>query len=343
MFIDGQKSSESVKNDAILVTITGHSHPISPTILARLTENLLFLQFFLVCMFLVAFAPDSKTLTFGSQDVPYEFFFVSRIAFLALAWLWCFAAFQLFAKLVTRGRLQVVLTPLITLPLAGMVALLQWATAHFFATSPQAWMPQDALETTAVLLLMDFVFVRYVCPTLAPITQTPEPALPQSSAAQSPLSSAPGASMTGEIAPSLGDSDLSNDIPAPLPMQRAARIRKTVMFNGRSVALDALISIHAEDHNVRLVYDETIDVFRARLKDIVETLGPEAGMQINRSCWVSFAGINRLQSVGKHQWILLRNGNRVKITASRKILVAAAWDTYRTGGRITPEQSFSRL
>lgn len=91
-----------------------------------------------------------------------------------------------------------------------------------------------------------------------------------------------------------------------------------VEINGETVDLSGLLYLKAAEHYVELVYDRASQLVRTSLRDVIERLHPDHGVQPHRSYWVNrdaIVGLNRRKGA---QFLVLSNGDEIPVSRHRR-------------------------
>jgi DNA-binding LytR/AlgR family response regulator len=69
---------------------------------------------------------------------------------------------------------------------------------------------------------------------------------------------------------------------------------------------------------------------RGKLKEVVQDLDHQLGIQISRSVWVSFAEISQTKEDDKgYLEVILKDGSAFKVTSSRRLAFLQNFDRYK--------------
>ena len=88
----------------------------------------------------------------------------------------------------------------------------------------------------------------------------------------------------------------------------------------KSVTLEGLIAIKAEQHYIQVITDNGSELVLYRLSDAVREMPLDYGVQVHRSWWVSRAAVTAVQASGKRVTIVLRNRLEVPVSAPYQAL-----------------------
>lgn len=114
--------------------------------------------------------------------------------------------------------------------------------------------------------------------------------------------------------------------PAAAPAARANPTHKappsvlpaSVEVNGEPLHLDGLLYLKAAEHYVEVVFHDATQLVRTSLRDLVDRLHPDHGVQPHRSYWVSrdaIIGLNRQKGA---QFLVLSNGDEIPVSRQRR-------------------------
>jgi DNA-binding LytR/AlgR family response regulator len=82
--------------------------------------------------------------------------------------------------------------------------------------------------------------------------------------------------------------------------------------------------LEMEDHYVRVHGEHRSDLLLMRMADAIRETAPLPGLQVHRSWWVSLDAVAAQERDGRRTMLLLDNGKRVPVAASRVPAVRAA-------------------
>lgn len=97
-------------------------------------------------------------------------------------------------------------------------------------------------------------------------------------------------------------------------------VSKTMFINfaGRKIDPTSLVSMEIQDHYLSVVTVNESFLVRYKLRDAIKDIGPELGMQINRSTWVAISQVEFVTREGPTKSsVTLKNGNAFVIARSR--------------------------
>jgi len=116
-----------------------------------------------------------------------------------------------------------------------------------------------------------------------------------------------------ELPPNKPDErDLSEERP------KVASKAMFVNVAGRQIDPTALVSMKIQDHYLSVVTVNESFLARYKLRDAIKDIGPELGLQINRSTWVAMSHVELVTREGPQKSSLtLKNGNEFVIARSR--------------------------
>lgn len=86
-----------------------------------------------------------------------------------------------------------------------------------------------------------------------------------------------------------------------------------------------IVALYAQDHYVNITTDKGEHLHRMSMKEAMEMIPENTGLQVHRSHWVAFSAIGKLQKISDKYHLNLRNGaqipvSRAKISDLRKYL-----------------------
>lgn len=83
--------------------------------------------------------------------------------------------------------------------------------------------------------------------------------------------------------------------------------------------------LRSEDHYLHVHTASGAGMIKYRLGDAVDELGPDAGMQVHKSWWVSYSAICGIERSSGRFWIVLRDGRRVPVSRTYLAEVRERW------------------
>lgn len=264
---------------------------------------------------------------------------------IALLWLsvaaatlmWFYLAVQIAIFLAGKRLIGFVYTPFITIPL---MLVNQFVIALVLASAgddPQAgaglhlpFLVRDIL----VALLFDTQFGSYVAPRHPlyhlsepqPRTAPADPAArmrpepPAPAASPRPTPHEPGQDprpLPARPEPSAPPPLLTEDLPDPdlRPITSGY-----LSVGGEEIRIADLVSMHAEDHYVRLHMKDRNLLLRGRFTELAEKLGPAHGRQISRSDWINRAHIRTVQRTSDYRLVVtMADGQTLPVARARKV------------------------
>lgn len=106
-----------------------------------------------------------------------------------------------------------------------------------------------------------------------------------------------------------------------LPLHRTSKHKKSapkqaefVVFNGKSVPILSLRTVQSAEHHLIVETDLYTQSYRARMKDFLEQIGDDVGIQTHRSHWVSKQ--EAVEFLGKS--VKTKSGKKVPVSRSRQ-------------------------
>lgn len=274
------------------------------------------------CVVIVTFLLIGRNpaLSFLRVDVAFPTAAAALLVFGALGWFLLYLFFSVLIWARQKNLIKTVYGPLFTVPLVLLVAQVsilmgeQVSPAATGTLSPQGNLVLDV----TLILLFEFLWVRYVAPTCI-----------ADQAGYDTVSTTVKADLA---APSHTQSmPAQDDVPSPVGNSEAAVEEQHVTsFPMVNLPFDLcdLNYMRSEQHMLRFHLLDREFVKRGRLKDLVQTMGNDVGMQINRSTWEPFASITDFQKEDNFGYVWFRDGRREKVTSARLMAFVIAYEKY---------------
>ncbi len=254
-----------------------------------------------------------------SVGASYVFSWVSITAGTLLSF---FALGAVSVSLKNLGFIRTIYTPLITLPSVLLAEYLAQTALAVLWGWPAIGL--DALivhlsKICAAVLLLDVLYGSFVAPS-HPQTVTPVPQPAPEDAPQAARSI--DAPLAADLAAPQAD--------GPVPPRPQMKIRVTenirpvtpmkpsIQLGADRVPMDAIRSITVEDHYLRIATVQNVLLIRGKLASVVEQLGPEVGLQVNRSVWLARAHVSHAER-GRDTGmvVILQDGTAVAVSRAR--------------------------
>lgn len=243
---------------------------------------------------------------------------------IALILLWLVISAGVIRRLVRRGLIKQVWTPVLLLPMLVLTETSVQSMYVFFDLPPKSW---DATlsgltRDMAFVLFFDFLHGQYVVashpnariqtsqrfmndstPDLSPAAppQVAPPQMNRPTVADAEVSRAAGNAATPSQPP-----ELAAEAAAP---SKAARLG-SVRIGAETFILSDILMIRIADHYLNVITRTGTTLQRAKLAAIKELHNGDLGIQINRSVWVAFWAIREVQAAKNGQILLvLANGD----------------------------------
>lgn len=256
---------------------------------------------------------------------------------------WLFIAAALAIRLLQRRAIRFVFTPLISLPLVMVVELflqvyLTWGLGRPFAGvgSIAPHVSRDLM----VILLFDILYGSFVAPhnpayrmsdprldaiadgkvhlPQAPVQKQrsaavvmaaqPGPEVPPPVTVPTPETVpqvAPDPVAPTEPGPDQPEAVLPEPQPPAAPLPDTALAEQTIELAGERLRVADLLVIKAEDHYVRIQQRARSHLLRGRFSDVIASVPPGTGIALNRSVWVSVAGVRMLHRTQDHRIMVM--------------------------------------
>ena len=295
-----------------------------------------FLKYLGICVLLAAML-DEGGRDAGALDSQQAALLWLLVGFEALVWLGL--AFFLLKKLAKRGYITGVYSPIILAPILVISEFLTYQVASSFAGGPLDvnLFLSDLFRDAVLLVLFDVIFSSYVVHQHPAFSKTMV-TLPRHQVEPSRLPETTGVTLANAPIP------VEIETPAIIPKEQVipARIEKPrpvaeelpnraneVQIGGTLFSVDEILMLRSEDHYLTVLTASRKVLVRARLSDTVAKLDLRYGVQINRSVWVAFAGIDRLRKTPKGLQVYMRDGSEETVATVRRHAVRSAFELYQ--------------
>lgn len=297
-----------------------------------------FMVFFVICVILYAVLMQSTSelvLPVVVQLLMWSGFLMSSIL-----WLLGFLLVNMF--LVQRGVVAAIFTPACLLPLIFInielsdMILMQFAPSTEVSAA-ERW--DDVLLNTVVFVCFDLLHAHFVAPRhpafvhsgtqdrRQPSTPAPHPTpavAPAAQTPQPPLQAAVPATETA-VAPSPSSAPVTT--PSGQPDFVAP---KEVKIGNSTLDMARILWIRSEDHYLSVEMQDRNVMLRGKLGQTIEALEDSLGVQINRSVWVAFSGIETLEEVGGGGLkVHMSDGAVFQVAAARLVMVRHSLNQYQ--------------
>lgn len=313
-----------------IMTITGHKISLSKAALAALPKDIVFIQFFLVCAAILFLDGGGEYIAPMKREMDFGLLMASVLFVVFTIWLWIYAFFKTSSFLIELGHIKSVFTPFLTVSIGFLIFFATGAVAHLFIEDlePLPIWTTERVRDVVVLLILDFIFVRFVCPEL-PVVARMRAGPAASQEFVWPDISARSAFRTGQSDQQLVSRQDWQNRPTPNKVANSAKaISSTIDLAGNLIDTDALRLIRSEDHHLRCYFKRGELSFRGTMRSLVETADVSHGIQINRSTWVPFKAVKSIKRRDNRTVLLLADGSYETIANSRRIAVQSALETY---------------
>lgn len=190
-------------------------------------------------------------------------------------------------------------------------AFMEYTFGNEYSFRLDAFISEVARDFLTVLLF-DYMFVKFVAPTMFQLT-------PLDGTKSSASTSAPSFPRN----PDTSSIDAGGSIGVkPSSPATSHKSTQTLDIEGRLFSIPGLISIEVEDHYLRIIDITGIHFVRGKLSATLEKLPKDAGVQVNRSTWVARTSVETMTNLEKGQVsIELKNGSVFQVSQSRKAMV----------------------
>jgi len=106
-------------------------------------------------------------------------------------------------------------------------------------------------------------------------------------------------------------------------------LKRELRIGRETFDLETIQYIKSEDHYLVVQNATESAMVRGRLREIAAKIEAPWGLQINRSFWVAYAAIAKIEETAKGQLnILLRDGSKIRVANSRKIFFENGCNQY---------------
>jgi len=266
--------------------------------------NPVFMSFFFMCVMLYATLIGIN----AESKMPLEPRLMIWIGLVMTSLIWLFLSVVLSVIAHDRGLTKAIYMPLILLPLILINAFLEQYVLTFFNTEfvpSHVTSIEYAVRNTVIIVTLEIMHARFVAP------QHPTYVVPGQSHVQPTMPSqtdtAPAtADRQRMVAPaSWGSETQSLDAatpegaqiktPAPEPKVGREKDAGSVVIARETLDVAALVWIKSEDHYLSIQMKEQNLMLRGKLREVIDQLGDQFGVQINRSVWVAYAAIRSVE------------------------------------------------
>lgn len=256
------------------------------------------------------------------------------------AFIWFFVVAKGIRALSLRGMIDSVYSPLLTLP---MLLVTETSTMVIIGSMRDTFeanfevLFNAVLRDVVVLVVFDILFSSYVVhrhPAFSPV--------PVNIRTREKAKTSTVLKESLEVSNDF-DSEISLDMkPSPLDaceisemrsinvesenatMEIKALKRKEVRVGSHILDQSEIVLLRSEDHYVTIVTTKRKLLARAKLSNVISNLESHFGVQISRSCWVSFKGVKCFENTKQGSYLVLKDGSREKIASLRAHAVKAA-------------------
>jgi len=321
-----------------VVSCNGRSWETNAQGAADYLFNPVFMTFFFLCVVLYTtlMQPNEET----ALPSMAQFFLWSGLTMSALVWLFLSAWLSVAAH--DRGLTKAIYTPLLLLPLVFINALLGEFVLYIFNAAFQddfGTKIQNIVKNIIILVAFDIMHARFVVP------QHPRYVPPRSAAGpvmhSAELAVSPSIVETPTAVPTVSEPSLSaaqdaeND-EATQDQDGASAVdvskgggQQCIFVSREKIDTSEILWIKSEDHYLSFQMTDRNLMLRGKLSAVVEKLGGQLGVQINRSVWVAFKAIESVEeTTGQYIDIKLSDETSHRIASSRRLIFKLHYDTF---------------
>lgn len=246
---------------------------------------------------------------------------------------WILFSAGLNVYLVSRGFVSFVFTPFIIIPMvpinifaAGFVA--EYLGAEYWLTFPEIVGP--IAQNIVAAVCFDILHGRYVAPTHPAYVRadrrlTASADRPKGQFGQ--VVAAPDQNVVeDENDPAASETQVAevDTTPATAPSEFF------VTISGQRLDIRELVYVRSEDHYLKIQQVHSSKLLRGKLKETVTQLNQRLGIQINRSVWIAFASVKRVdENKAGYLEVTLTEDTKFKITNSRKMMFLQNYEHFR--------------
>jgi len=240
--------------------------------------------------------------------------------------------------LVKRGYVSHLFTPFIVLPVAPISILIGRYVGEFLGAEYWITFPDNVpmiVQNLVALICFDILHGRYVAPAYYAMVSkekaaTAEPVVPAQASAPAFWPSA-SVSLQTTALDEISKPPAHTDTPRPAPSGAPdASPHAVIELANERIEVRKIHYIKSEGHYLKLQMQNKSMLSRGKLKEVVQDLDHQLGIQISRSVWVSFAEISQTKEDDKgYLEVILKDGSAFKVTSSRRLTFLQNFDRYK--------------
>ena len=295
-----------------------------------------FMTYFVLCVLLYAMLVQPS----AEMNLPRVAEFLLWSALLMSSLLWLVLSISLNVYAVDRGYVSVIFTPFILLPLIAINVYTSGFIIRQFGTGLASVYGSEAeiiFRNTVVFICFDIIHSRFVAPQHPSYVRPDQPGgLTMNRPGPGADPTSPDPSMVGYSKTMMvqanpvstgGRNGDREDEPenASLPEKpRSVEIGKEV-FDAHSV-----LWMKSEDHYLNVQLARKTKMIRGKFRDAVDALGEDLGVQINRSVWVAYSAIRKIEEPSNGTFaVSVSDGTSFRVASTRGIMVQRGFEQYR--------------
>lgn len=291
--------------------------------------NPVFLTFFFFCVVLYATLMQPSTET----RLPILAQMILWAGLMMTSLVWLFASAWLSVVAHDRGYLKAIYTPLLLVPLVFVNALMGEFVLAVFNTAFEhdvSTKIQSIVKNIIILITFDIMHERFVVPQHPKYVSGRTTVLP-ASAPSDPIDQPVDGKITGappavapspsaEVQPS--ESHLSDSI--------GPECQKKIKIARENIKASTILWVKSEDHYLNIQLKDRSIMLRGKLRTVVDELGNQLGVQINRSAWVAFSAIRTVDEQANGNFdVYLEDESVHRVASTRRLIFKQNYDRFK--------------
>ena len=327
-------SSDKAKPRLRIYSTLGPSVVVTPQTLQDARGAAPFVEFYIACIVMVLFVGHNEYVTAAQQLMSFTNAAASSLLALLLSWVSIFAFFTTLSVLCSKGWVRSFYMPFFSIPMVFL--------PFFVMRSYMGYMMPDfedvpiitekRIRDIGLILAFEYLWVRHVARlSILEAGSYRNTSSDDGKPAVSLVSSVSQQELTDLVDDDDGEdnaSEASIDGPAADPSTtQGPRVIEAV---GVEIPIDELLFVRSEQHHLRFFYKDSEFTCRGRLKDLCDQIPQEYGVQANRSTWVAFGAIIKVDDSTSETRIWFNNTQNVKVTTSHSMTFGIAYQAYLT-------------
>lgn len=322
-----------------VVSCNGRSWETNAQGAADYLFNPVFMTFFFLCVVLYAtlMQPNEEAaLPFMAQ-----FILWSGLIMSALVWLFLSAWLSVAAH--DRGLTKAIYTPLLLLPLVFINAFLGEFVLSVFNAAFQddfGTKIQNIVKNIVILVAFDIMHARFVVPQhprYVPPRSADGPVMHSAELAVSPSIVETPTAVPIVSEPSLSAAQDAENDEATQDQDDASAVdvsmgggQQCIFVSREKIDTSEILWIKSEDHYLSFQLTDRNLMLRGKLRSVVEKLGGQPGVQINRSVWVAYSAIRNVQEQKNGNLeVYLKDETAYRVASSRRLIFKQNYERFK--------------